>query len=236
MRAAQAFGQLGVGPGPAKVNLARQADISLTPAPIPCSTYVLMNASSETKVERASGMLAEAAGIMLGAMRTLSSKLEAAETPQDAAELALALQRVNRGLRQTLLLDSRLEAEAQAAVQKRNAEAEKAREAAVAERKLRVRLAVGRKAYEACDSREDADDLIAELDDCLDDYVRGHFDELSIEALIALLLRDLGLPVPEEAAAAEAPSAPAAPEPAPPAPLRLVQQPDLGWSPAPNSS
>jgi len=195
-----------------------------------------MNASSETRVERASGMLAEAAGIMLGAMRTLSSKLEAAETPQDAAELALALQRVNRGLRQTLLLDSRLEAEAQAAVQKRNAEAEKAREAAVAERKLRVRLAVGRKAYEGCDSREDADDLIAELDDCLDDYVRGHFDELSIEALIALLLRDLGLPVPEEAAAAEAPSAPAAPEPAPPAPLRLVQQPDLGWSPAPNSS
>ncbi len=190
-----------------------------------------MGADGGTRAERAGRMLAEAAEIMLGAMRTLAVKLEAAETPDEAQAAALALQRANRGLRQTLLLESRLEIEAAKAAERREAAAGDAREAAVKDRKVRVRLAVGRQAYEACDSREDADEVMDQLDACLDDYVRGHFDDLSLEALIALLMGDFGLAAPDAAEAAEAPA-----QAAPPAPPRLVQQPDLGWAPAPNSS
>jgi len=201
-----------------------------------------MGADGGTRAERAGRMLAEAAEIMLGAMRTLAVKLEAAETPEAAQAAALALQRANRGLRQTLLLESRLEIEAAKAAERGAAEAAKAHEAEVAQRKLRVRLAVGREVYEACDSREDGDEMMGEIEDCLDDYVRGHFDDLTVEALVALLIRDLGLEGPDEACdeaddqAAEAPDDPAPDAPVPPAPPRLIQQPDLGWSPAPNSS
>lgn len=139
-------------------------------------------------------MLAEAAEIMLGAMRGLSERLTEAETPEAAQGLAMALSRVNRGLRQTILLDARLEKDVQAAARAAEAEQAKAREAEVQAKKHRLRYAVSREILEASDSEEDAKDLLDELEYCLDAYVRGFdFEAGTMEELVEALLADLGV-------------------------------------------
>ena len=98
--------------------------------------------AQDQRAEQAARRLAEAADIMLGAMRNLAARLEAAETPQEACELGLALQRVNRGLRQTVLLDARLVRDAAEAERRRAAGAEEARKARTKARAAELRRRV----------------------------------------------------------------------------------------------
>jgi hypothetical protein len=200
---------------------------------------LFMSGSAEAMSERHGRMLGEAAEIMLGAMRVLNARLAASETPEAARDLGLALQRADRGLRQTIFLEAKLDRERRADARKAEvdarADAQAARDGEVRARRARVRVAVSRRACEVLATREDADDVIADLDALLDDYVRGHFDTHSVEALIALVLADLGLePAPGAEPEAEAEASAAVP-PAASAP-RLVQMPDYGWAPEPDSS
>lgn len=201
-----------------------------------------MSTQAETRAERAGRMLAEAAEIMLGAMRGLGERLNEAETPEAAQGLAMALSRVNRGLRQTILLDARLEKDAQAQAVAAEAQAAKAAEAALQSKKFKLRFAVSREVMEACESAEAAEPYLDELEEALDTYARAHDPEKqSFEDLVEMFLSDLGFgpkgsadeAADEPADPAAAPEAPAPEEPSGP---RLVQQPDFGWAPAADSS
>ncbi|THD79362.1 MAG: hypothetical protein E7812_09825 [Phenylobacterium sp.] len=197
--------------------------------------------------ERQGRMLAELAELTLEAARILQGRLAEAQTPAEARDLGLTFQRVSRSLRQTLMLEMRLEKDRRAlareaaddAAKAREAEA-KAREAEVQVRRFKVRHAVSRMILDAYESEEDAEPLLDELEECLDAYVRGH-DAAPLEALVETLARDLGLELDaadgddpadhdgDEVAAEAAP----APEGRPPP---LIQTPDFGWAAAPDSS
>ncbi|MDB5475682.1 MAG: hypothetical protein JWP49_1193, partial [Phenylobacterium sp.] len=152
--------------------------------------------------ERHGRMLNELAEVNLSAAKILHDRLAAAETNAEARDLGLALQRVSRSLRQTLLLEAKLAKDRWAAAREDAADAQAAREREVAARKGVVRHAVARIAYEACDSKEVADGLIEDLDDHLDGYARDPgFAADATDELIALICKDLGLALPASAAA-----------------------------------
>jgi len=193
-----------------------------------------MSAGAESMAERHGRMLAEAAEIMLAAMHRLAERIEAAETPEAARDAALALQRVNRGLRQTILLEAKLAKDAADAGRRREERDEAERKArakqAAAKLKVRARGVI----LEACDSRDTAEPLLDDLEFWADDYVAGA-DGAGLDELVVRLCRDLGidfapheLPAAMRAAASQCPAAEHPPS--------LVQTADYGWAAAPNSS
>lgn len=196
-----------------------------------------MSSQAGTGAEQAQRMLGEAAEIMLSAMRHMHDQLAAAEGPEAATGAALALQRVNRGLRQTLMLAARMEADAARAAEADLAERRSAaRKSETEHRRARVRYLVQREILEQSDSREDAEGLLEDLDGVIDVYVEGFdFEAEPVEHLIAILCREVGLEPPAAANSGAAGGAGSDPPRSPPAP-RLVQQPDLGWAPAGDSS
>lgn len=205
-----------------------------------CVLGLFMSSQAETRAEQAQRMLGEAAEIMLSAMRHMHDQLAAAEGPEAATGAALALQRVNRGLRQTLMLAARMEADAARAARAAEADlAERrsaARKAETEDRRARVRYLVQREILEQSDSREDAEGLLEDLDGVIDVYVEGFdFEAEPLEHLIAILCREVGLEPPAAPNSGAMGGARSDPPRSPPA-SRLVQQPDLGWAPAGDTS
>jgi hypothetical protein len=155
--------------------------------------------------ERHSRILARLAEVNLSAAEILHDRLAEAQTNAEARDLGLALQRVSRSLRQTLLLEAKLARDGRAAAREAAADAEAADKRQAEVRKAAVRQAVNRIALEACDSREDADELIEDLDRRLDDYVRTHdFETATLDELVAVICKDLGLELVSAAEAADA--------------------------------
>jgi hypothetical protein len=184
-----------------------------------------MDEARQEMAERHGRILARLAEVNLSAAEILHDRLAAAETNAEARDLGLALQRVSRSLRQTLLLEAKLERDRRTAARDA-AEASDKQQAIV--RKAAVRQAVMRIALEACDSREDADELIDDLDPQLDDYVRTHdFEASSLDELVAVICQDIGLELPDDAAEVAD------------AAVAAVSRGDVGegdWSPPPDSS
>ena len=153
--------------------------------------------------ERHQRALAELAELNLDAARQLHGRLASAETNAEARDLALALQRVSRSVRQTLLLEAKLARELRNAEREAAVEAEAAQEALVKVRKARVRHEVGRVAVEAGETEEDAEQILSDLDDRLDGYVRAHdFETAPLDELVLAICKTLGFsfdePEPEE--------------------------------------
>ncbi|THD79382.1 MAG: hypothetical protein E7812_09940 [Phenylobacterium sp.] len=208
--------------------------------------------------DRHGRMLAELAELTLDSVRGLHDRLVAAETPAEAQALGLTLARVSRALRQTLLLEAKLDKDrrAQASQDAADEAGVRARRVAaqVPVRKARVRRAVAVAAAESCESVEAAEDLMDDLELTLDDYVRAFdFETGTVEELIATLCEDLGIApqddddpagdddAPNDARpmTAETPPSPyLGSVPLPPGPPKpnLIQMPDGGWAPGPDSS
>jgi hypothetical protein len=195
-----------------------------------------MATSAEDMAARQGGMLAELAELTLDAARILHGRLGEAQTPAEARDLGLAFQRVSRSLRQTLMLEARLAKDRRAAEREDEAAGARAREDQVQTRKFKVRQAVSREVLDACEDEEEAEPLLEELEACLDDYVRGHdFEASSLEELVAILCRDLGLDDdedPDDGDEGDPDGPPDAPPPAGPPALAYLP----GAAPAPNSS
>jgi hypothetical protein len=140
--------------------------------------------------ERHGRVLGELAELGLAAARSLAAKVEAAASREEAEGLALALHRVSRSVRLCLALESRL-AQARHEIGRQD-RAQAAR--AVETRKAQVRAAVGRDLYAESES-DTADRLLDELDERLEDEALfDGFADGPLEACIARIRKDLGLP------------------------------------------
>lgn len=146
----------------------------------------------EDMAARHGRMLADAAEIMLSAMHRLNDRLEAAETGEEARDAAMALQRVNRGLRQTILLEAKLARDGIEVVRRREESAKVAREDAARETTARLKVRARGVVLEACDSHEAAEPLLDDLDLWAEDYV-ADADGASLDELTVRLCRDLGV-------------------------------------------
>ncbi|THD80924.1 MAG: hypothetical protein E7812_05790 [Phenylobacterium sp.] len=201
-------------------------------------------------------MLQRLAELAMRSAEDLCARQLAAQTPAEAAALASALHRMSRTVRQTLLLEARFSrddrSEAREAEGQARADAAEAAKALHRDRKARVRRAMEEVLCERCETQEEVDDLVLEMDLRLDDHIRAHdFETATFEALIDGLCRSLGLDLLADEDEAEADEdadetgdeTPAATHeaafdaaPAPPPGPHLVQMPDCGWAAAPDSS
>jgi hypothetical protein len=165
-----------------------------------------MNDPTETKAERCDRMLGELSELGMALARDLSARALAAETPEQATNLALAFHRISRSLRQTLALEAKVERDRQAAAREAEraaaieaaSEAERQADAApdpVQQRRTRVRGALNRLIWEEADrDEEEFEVLLDELDARLDEAaLREDFEDIPIETLILQLKSDMGL-------------------------------------------
>jgi hypothetical protein len=162
--------------------------------------------------ERQDAVLAELSELGLTLARELHARALAAETPQEADKLALAFQRVSRGVRQTFALELKIERarnedEREAARQARLGAADPgyrdepidpevaATQARYGERFRRVRGALKRLMWDEADRDEEefeilSDDLEHRLDEAA---LREDFFDAPIDALIRQIKADMGL-------------------------------------------
>jgi len=196
--------------------------------------------------ERQDAVLAELSELGLTLARDLHARALAAESPQDADRLALAFQRVSRGVRQTFALELKIDrdrracdremavSELEAAVRlAREAEAEakaappvdpavlEAR-ARVGSRKDRVKGALNRLIWTEAEGDEDEYDVLTEdLDHRLGEAARRRdFLDLPLETLILQLKADMGLKGALRLTACSAPPPDPQPDPDPGPPPR----------------
>ena len=150
----------------------------------------------EDRLARRRRMLEELSDRCLAATRILEQRLQAAETAEDAACLGAALHRMARGLRQSLALEARLEADARRAEREDLAEVERQQKAGVSRRQAQVRAAVERLIWTEAEGRE-AEQLISDLEERLDEEaLYDAFTADPVETHIQRLCADLGLPDP----------------------------------------
>jgi hypothetical protein len=163
--------------------------------------------------ERQDAVLAELSELGLTLARELHARALAAESPQEADRLALAFQRVSRGVRQTFALELKLErarneddreAERQARLRAlageepddEPADPEVAEtQARVGERFRRVRGALRRLMWDEAERDEDEFEILSEdLEARLDEAARrADFLDIPAEALIRQIKADMGL-------------------------------------------
>src|ERR1700751_6093350 len=117
--------------------------------------------SATDMTERHGRIRAELSELGLIAARDLQVRLLAAETPKDAAELANALHRLSRSVRQSLALEARLHRDAQAAERDDRRDAERQQAARRETRKAQVRAAVERLIWTEAEAYE-TEDLLAD--------------------------------------------------------------------------
>ena len=140
--------------------------------------------------ERQGRVLTELSELGLDLARGLKARAEAAQTLDEAQGWALAFHRISRSVRLTLALEVKLERE------RRLAEREDySRQLRVVEaRKVRVRAAVSRAVWTETEG-EAAESLLDELDERLEEEALCEdFAEAPVEAAIARIREDLGLP------------------------------------------
>lgn len=151
---------------------------------------------SEAKdiADRSQQMLARLAELTLDAAENLHGRLIEAEAPAEAQGLGLAFERVSRSLRQTLLLEAKLEKDVLAAQREVEALQARAAEALYPVRRARVRSAVIDAIAEASERPEEAEELADTLEANLDAYLRDpEFAAMAFADLVDRLCRDLGL-------------------------------------------
>jgi hypothetical protein len=169
-----------------RVNSKNRKNLTTTP---PHVLYLFMSSTPEM-AERHGRVLAELAEFGLELARDLKARALAAPAREDAEGLALAFHRVSRSVRLTLALESRLVRERQEAGKVRRAETARAVQA----RKAQVQAAVSRQVYDERESDE-AERLLDELDERLEEAaLYDTFAEDPVEACIARIRADLGLP------------------------------------------
>ena len=140
--------------------------------------------------ERHGRVLAELAELGMAAVRSLAAKLDAAANREEAEGLALAFHRISRSVRLTLALESRLASERRQGMREDRVLTERA----VERRKDQVRAAVSRAAYDERETDE-AERLLETLEERLDDdALFEQFLAGPVEACIARIRKDLGLP------------------------------------------
>jgi hypothetical protein len=177
------------------------------------------------KRERQDAVLAELSELGLTLARELHARALAAETTQEAEKLALAFQRVSRGVRQTFALELKLErarneddreAERQARLSAADpacADEEPvdpevaATQARYGERFRRVRGALNRLMWDEADRDEDEFEILSEdLENRLDEAARREdFLDAPIDTLIRQIKSDMGLSGDLRLTACEAP-------------------------------
>jgi len=163
-----------------------------------------MTDPAETKAERCDRMLGELAELGMAVARDLAARAQAAETPEEATQLALAFHRVSRSLRQTLALDAKLtrdaaQAEREAAVLQ--ARQDEARALARHRRhKDAVRAGVERLIWAEAEDDDAAEELLTELEERLgNEAVTEGFEDTPVEILIARIREGLDLADPPAA-------------------------------------
>jgi hypothetical protein len=190
-------------------------------------------ADTPARRERQDAVLAELSELGLTLARDLHARALAAETPQEADRLALAFQRVSRGVRQTFALELKIERarrvaereDAQAAAEAQRAAVQAAREAEPSfmqqrdtptdRRKSRVRNALTRLIWQEAEGDEDEIEILdADLETRLyEASLREDFLDLPIETVIRQLKSDMGLSGELRITACDAPPSPNPPPP-----------------------
>jgi hypothetical protein len=204
------------------------------------NVLVLFMSDAATRRERQDAVLAELSELGLTLARELHARALAAETAQEADRLALAFQRVSRGVRQTFALELKLERarnedDREAARQARLRAVDPtckdeepadpevaAAQARYGERFRRVRGALNRLMWDEAERDEEEFEILSEdLETRLGEAARREdFFDIPIDTLIRQLKSDMGLSGDLRLTASEAP------RPPPPAP-------DLAYDSAP---
>jgi len=148
----------------------------------------------DAMAERHNALLQELAGLGMTVARELGQRVAAAETVEAAEGLALAFHRVSRSVRQTLALEAKLARDLRAIARDDHAQSEALTRRRVQQRQARVRAALARDLwteYEEDEAERLNEILFERLEEAaLDDaFLQG-----PVEACIARLRADLGLP------------------------------------------
>ena len=144
--------------------------------------------------ERHGRVLAELSELGLSLARELHGRALAAETPEAAADLALAFHRISRSVRQTLALEARLERDRTRHAREAQAESGRQAQARVSRRKAQVRAAVERLIWTEAERDEDAERLSDAFDDLLEaESLSDGFADEPLDAQVARLCAELGL-------------------------------------------
>jgi len=166
--------------------------------------------ASDAMAERHTRVLAELTELGLDLARSLQARAEAAASPEEAEGLALAFHRVARSVRQTLALESRLARERAGIA---NDERNDLRRAVTA-RQAQVRAPVARDVWSEHE-QDEAEALMEVLEDHLDEAaLYPGFLEDPVEAQVAWLRAQLGLPADDAGPPSFATSPPAEAPPA----------------------
>ena len=162
-------------------------------------------ATDAEMMERHARGLAELTELGLSLARDLHACALAEPDPKTKAEAALAFHRVSRSVRQSMALEARLKRDLTRQDQEARAEAARSEDARVRSRKAQVRAAVERLIWTEAENDEEAERLIDELGEHLDEAALYEgFADHPVEIHIARLRADLGL-----SNAAETPGQPA---------------------------
>jgi hypothetical protein len=153
-----------------------------------------MAPTPQEMAERHARGLAKLQEITLRACEVLGGRLEAAETPEATATVALSLQRMTRACRQAMLVEAKLMREARALGREDAAFAEKAKVEAYKARKIRARHEASLIVAEACESPEDAESVMDEVEARLDGYLADPaYAGEDLAPLVHALCEDLGI-------------------------------------------
>ena len=165
---------------------------------------VLFVDNTADRGERHGRVLAELADLGMVVARSLAARCQAAKSDEAAQGLSLAFQRIARSVRLCLALESRLARERRQALSDQRV----VHVNAVERRKTQVRAVLTRAAYDETEAG-DLEALLDELDARLDeDALFDAFAEGPVEACIARIRADLGLPPQDPANDAAAPPSP----------------------------
>ncbi|MFL5295288.1 MAG: hypothetical protein ACJ798_02790 [Phenylobacterium sp.] len=194
-----------------------------------------MSSPSPT-AERREQIAGELAEWLHAAAREAQRRLMEAESDEAFVSLSGSLSKLARGVRQSLLVQERMESQRLAAEKKAEEEATPSEFVPRHVKRVRIRAAVGRYVAREMDEEEDIDLLWADMNARLDEWqAADDFLDIPIDVLVARLCRDLGFEPPEPAPDAAAPTSPIAVAMAgggPPAEERAVE----GASPTPGAS
>jgi hypothetical protein len=150
----------------------------------------------ERAQERYEGMLAIIAEQGLSLATALHDRAVQAEAAEQAASLAMAWNRTTRSLRQTIALADRLDRDRRHAEREARAEADRDHDRRLDRRKAQVKAAVERLIRTEAEEDE-AEQLIDDLDDLLKaEALADDFAADPLDAHIARIATDLGLPDP----------------------------------------
>jgi hypothetical protein len=164
-------------------------------------------AGDAAMIERHARGLAELTELGLSLARDLHACALADPEPGTKAQTALAFHRVSRSVRQSMALEARLARDLERRDQQAGAEAVQAEEARVRTRKAQVRAAVERLIWTEAESDEEAERLVDDLSERLDEEALYEgFAGDPIETHIARLRAELGLQGETSPPAADPPS------------------------------